>query len=211
MVACKEIWIARCSAIQSSHLLFKDRLKLFPVPKPSHEMTGDHIAFAKNLQDHLNQLTCINTAHNVTLSVTQDNVEKSPTTKSYKFTKPTYGNKRKTISLDDLNQSSHPPKKRRNDNLKKIPRPKKIRRVLPGFVTSTPLFADILQRGRVQGDGNCLLRSIFRAMQKEDDQHQTLRLRCVQHIIHHWERFKDFAIFLLTCKIGLLFNRQLNI
>jgi hypothetical protein len=87
-------------------------------------MTGDdYIAFAKNLQD---QLTCINTAHNATLSVTQDNVEKSPTTKSYKFTKPTYGNKRKTISLDDLNQSSHSPKERRNENLKKNPRPKKL-------------------------------------------------------------------------------------
>jgi hypothetical protein len=158
--------------MQSSHLLFKDRLKLFRVPKPLHEMTGDeYIVFAKKLQDHLNQLTCINTAHNASLSVTQHNTKKLPPTNLYKFTKPTYGNKRKTISLDTLIQSSHPPKKPRNENFKRIPRPRKSMRALPGFVTSTPLFADILHIARVQGDGNCLFRSILRAMGKDDDQH----------------------------------------
>jgi hypothetical protein len=35
--------------------------------------------------------------------------------------------------------------------------------------------------------------SILRAKGEDDEHHSTLRLRSVQHIVHNWDRFKNFA------------------
>jgi hypothetical protein len=94
----KEIWKARCSAIRKRHLLFKDRLKLFPVQKPLHEMTADdYIAFAKNLQNHLNQLASNEKQTAVQKSHTPQKAVESFAVASSKNTKATYIRKGKQI------------------------------------------------------------------------------------------------------------------
>jgi hypothetical protein len=46
-----DIWKLRCNEVKTQHILFKDRLRLFPHPRPLHAMTeDDYIAFAKNWQ-----------------------------------------------------------------------------------------------------------------------------------------------------------------
>jgi hypothetical protein len=46
-------WKLRCTVVKEQHMLFRDRLRVFPTSKPLHEMTDDdYVAFAiawKNL------------------------------------------------------------------------------------------------------------------------------------------------------------------
>jgi hypothetical protein len=44
----------------------------------------------------------------------------------------------------------------------------------------------------MDGDGNCLFRSIAHQIYLDEDRHQELRLRCVQHLEKHSERFSSF-------------------
>jgi hypothetical protein len=87
-------------------MLFKDRLKLFPVQKPLHEMTSaDYIAFAKNLQDHLNQLASNGKLTDVRNPHTPQEAVESNAMASFNNTKETYIKKRKADCSTALNDS----------------------------------------------------------------------------------------------------------
>ena len=44
----------------------------------------------------------------------------------------------------------------------------------------------------VQGDGNCLFRSVSQFIHKDVNLHQEIRVKSVEYIVQNWEDFKDF-------------------
>lgn len=46
----------------------------------------------------------------------------------------------------------------------------------------------------IRGDGNCLFRSVSFCIYGTQDHHREIRLRVVDRIVDHWNRYKDFII-----------------
>jgi hypothetical protein len=223
VVTHKDMWRAHCDEVKKRKLLFKDRLRFFPIQKPLHEMTeDDYIAFAMAWASRDEQKTksCPQAPH--TMQQSDNGLKDSPSLAP----KPAYAaHKRQAPSqlasqtaddTDTPTEQSLKGKRLRPADTGNVIHPSKTvlskddvrgspdRKLLTtadaldpsAFITHDPLFRGLLFKSDVAGDGHCLFRAILRALGLNDRDHLQLRQQCGHHVIVHWNRYKDHANYI---------------
>jgi hypothetical protein len=169
------IWKLRCTVVKEQHLLFRDRLRVFPTLKPLHELTDDdYVAFAiawKTLHPTIHVTD--------TRPIAQPSV---PATRAVMRPPP---------------QAPPPPSSSRSSmrasiHITSTPNPASSTpsfSTLPVFSTPHPIFHGRLRIIQVDGDGNCLFRALLRAAGQIDAKHLELQRNCVDVIVQSWEDY----------------------
>jgi ribonuclease HI len=175
------IWKLGCTVVKEQHMLFRDRLRVFPTLKPLHEMTDDdYVAFA----------IAWKTLHPTNRAADSRPVPQSPILAPRsvirpppKAPPPLKSSRQSSMQAPiHITSGTHIPSS-------SIP----SFNTLPSFNTPHPIFHDRLRVIQVDGDGNCLFRALLRAAGHTDADHLELRKNCVDVINHNWEEYTHQA------------------
>jgi hypothetical protein len=156
------IWKLRCSVVKEQHMLFRDRLRVFPTLKPLHEMTDeDYVAFA----------IAWKTLHPTTHATPTRMIAQAPVSVSRPVMRP-------PPQAPPPPSSSRPSAMRapiHNMATTNLASSTPSFSTLPVFSTPHPIFHDRLRSiMQVDGDGNCLFRALLRAAGHIDANHLDL-------------------------------------
>jgi hypothetical protein len=170
------IWKLRCAVVKEKHMLFRDRLRVFPTLKPLHEMTTeDYVAFA----------IAWKTLHPTTYANPTRPIAQSPVLVSRPVMRPPPQAPPPPSSLrpSPMRASIH------NMATPNLASSTPSFFTLPGFSTPHPIFHGRLRIMQVDGDRNCLFRALLRAAGHIDANHLELRRNCVDFIVQDWEDY----------------------
>jgi hypothetical protein len=169
-------WKLRRTVVKEQHMLFRDRLRVFPTLKPLHEMTDDdYVAFA----------IAWKTLHPTTHATPTDPVAQNPVPVSRPVmhpppqAPPPPSSLRPSSMQASIHNMATPNLASNNPSFS----------TLAVFSTPHPIFHGRLRIMQVDGDGNCLFRALLRAAGHIDANHLELRRNCVDVIVHNWEDY----------------------